>query len=61
MTENPQNAHDWNEIWKHFNRMQKRVMADKTTRKEFFAQSEEERMSFYRWMQQQCGSYACYI
>ena len=55
------NAKEWQEIWKHFNRMQKRVMADKTTHKEFFAESEEERISFYNWMQRQCGSFACYI
>ena len=61
MTENPQNAHDWNQIWKHFNRMQKSVMATKTTRQEFFAESEKERMDFYRWLQRQCGQMACWM
>lgn len=51
---------DWNKIWRHFDRMQS-IMADKTTRSEFFAQSEEERMEFYLWLQRQCGQYACYI
>jgi len=52
---------DWESIWKHFNRMQVRIMADLTTREEFFAQPEEERLEFYSWMQRQCGQYACYI
>jgi len=52
---------NWEQIWKHFNRMQKRVMATKTTKKEFFAESEAERLDFYNWMQQQCGEYACWM
>ncbi len=61
MTETMKTKQEWNEIWKHFNRMQKRVMVDKITRKEFFEGCEEERMDFYKWMQLQCGSFACYI
>ena len=52
---------EWNRIWSHFNRMQKSVMDTKTTKKEFMAKSEKERMDFYNWMQQQCGQYACYM
>ena len=52
---------EWKRIWDHFNRMQKRVMADKTTKKEFFAESEEERIKFYEWMQKQCGEYSCWM
>jgi len=52
---------EWNRIWSHFNRMQKRVMADKTTKKEFMAESEADRQEFYEWMQRQCGSYSCYM
>ena len=52
---------EWNTIWTHFNRMQKRVMADITTREEFFEQPEEERLEFYDWMQKQCGEYACWM
>ena len=52
---------DWNAIWKHFNRMQKRVMATKTTKKEFMAQPESERLDYYNWLQKQCGGFACYI
>lgn len=59
-TSNPATKTDWEAVWAHFNRMQKRVMADKTTKKEFFAESESERMDFYRWMQQQCGEYSCW-
>jgi hypothetical protein len=52
---------DWDKIWEHFNRMQKRVMSDMTTKEEFFAQPEYERMEFYEWMQRQCGQYACWL
>ncbi len=52
---------EWNRIWQHFNRMQQRVMADKTTREEFMAMPEGERMDFYGWLQGQCGEYACWI
>ena len=51
----------WDRIWRHFNRMQRRVMATKTSRLEFFAQPEDERMAFYEWLQQQCGGYSCYM
>jgi hypothetical protein len=59
--ENPTTVQDWNEVWKHFNRMQRRIMADKTSKSEFFAQPESERLEYYRWMQQQCGEYACWM
>ena len=52
---------EWTKVWNHFNRMQKRVMADKTTKAEFFAEPEEARMEFYRWLQNQCGEYACWM
>ncbi len=52
---------DWNKIWSHFNRMQKRVMADKTTKKEFMAQPESERIDFYNWLQKQCGEYSAWM
>ena len=52
---------EWEHIWQHFNRMQDRVMADKTTREQFFAQPAEERMEFYNWLQSQCGQFACYV
>lgn len=52
---------EWSEIWSHFNRLQKRVMANKTTKAEFFTQSPEERIKFYEWMMKQCGEYACYM
>lgn len=52
---------EWEEIWQHFNRMQNRVMYDKTTKKEFFEQPEDERIDFYNWMKKQCGEYACWI
>lgn len=61
MTENPQTKHDWNNIWSHFNRMQKRVMYDKTTKKEFFSQPRAERLEFYNWLQKQCGEHACFM
>jgi len=54
-------AYEWETIWQHFNRMQKRVMADKTSKKEFFAEPEKDRLEFYRWMQRQCGQYACFM
>ena len=41
--------------------MQKRVMADKTTKKEFFAESEQNRLEFYAWLQKQCGEYSAWI
>jgi hypothetical protein len=53
--------HDWNEIWKHFNRLQKRMMATKTTRREFFEQPEDERLDFYNWIQRQAGEYSCWM
>lgn len=54
---------EWNEIWKHFNRMQKRVLCPecRLTEEEFFEEPEQERLDFYQWMQDQCGQYACYI
>ena len=52
---------EWDRIWRHFDRMQKRVMATKTSKEEFFAQPEDERMAFYEWLQQQCGGYSCYM
>ena len=61
MTMNPVTEQDWFELWKHFNRLQKRVMADKTTKKEFFAQPPKERLEFYQWMQNQCGSNALWM
>ena len=54
-------ATDWHAIWKHFNRMQKRVMADKTTKKEFMAEPEADRIEFYQWMQKQCGEYSAWM
>jgi len=52
---------DWEEIWQHFDQMQQRAMHDKTTRDEFFEQPEDERLEFYRWLQDQAGEYACYM
>ena len=52
---------DWNNIWLHFNRMQKRVMEDKVTKKEFMAEPEDDRMEFYHWMEKQCGEYSCWM
>ena len=54
---------DWENIWQHFNRMQVKVMCQESliTRKDFFAETEEERISFYNWMQQQVVEYACYV
>ena len=52
---------EWNTIWSHFNRMQKRVMADKTTKAEFMAEPESDRLEFYEWMQKQCGQYSCWM
>ena len=46
------------EQWQHFDRMQQRVMADITTRDEYFSQPEKEQNEFYRWMIKQCGEYA---
>ena len=51
----------WRQLWEHFDRMQRRVMHDKTTRAEFFAQPATERLDFYHWLRVQCGSYADYI
>ena len=48
-------------MWSHFDRMQRRVMADKTTNREFFAEPEAERLTFYNWMKQQCGELACWM
>ena len=54
---------EWEEIWRHFNRLQKRVMASEsiTTKREFFEEPAQERLDFYQWMQTQCGQYSCYI
>lgn len=52
---------DWKGIWSHFNRMQKRVMADKTSKSEFFAEPIDERLRFYDWLQSQCGEYSCWM
>ena len=49
---------DWPEIWEHFNRMQQRIMDSITTKEEFLAESELDRMDFYNWMKNQCGEYA---
>lgn len=49
------------QIWHHFDRMQQRIMVDKITKEEFFEQPEDERMEFYRWMQDQCGEIACWV
>jgi len=54
-------ARDWNDIWNHFNRMQKRVMADTITKKEFLAEPIADRLSFYSWMQKQCGEYSAWM
>ena len=54
-------AQEWNRIWSHFNRMQKSVMATKTTKKEFMAESETERLAFYEWIQRQCGEMSCWM
>ena len=53
--------HDWEAIWQHFDRMQKRVMATTTTRERFFDEPELDRLEFYQWMQVQCGSNACWM
>ena len=50
-------THDWEQIWQHFDRMQQRIMATKTTRDEFFEQPEDERMDFYNWLKNQAGDY----
>ena len=52
---------NWENIWQHFDRMQQRVMADKTTKEEFFSQPESERLEFYNWIQKQCGEFAAYM
>jgi len=52
---------DWEKVWSHFNRMQKKIMYDITSRADFFAESESDRIEFYNWMQNQCGQYACYM
>ena len=52
---------NWTKTWQHFNRMQKRVMADKTTKKDFFSQPEQERWDSYQWLQNQCGEYSCWM
>lgn len=56
-----ENYINWEDIWSHFDRMQQKVMADITSREEFFAESEKKRMEFYDWMMCQCGEYACYM
>ncbi len=61
MTNDAKTREDWAKIWAHFNRLQKRVMATETTRKEFFAQSETDRLEFYSWVQNQCGAYSCWM
>ena len=48
-------------MWNNFNMMQKKVMSDKTTKREFFAQSEADRTDFYNWMKKQCGGFSCYL
>ena len=52
---------EWEKIWQHFNRMQLRIMDDITTKEQFFSESEESRLEFYNWMQDQCGQYACFM
>jgi len=50
-----------NLLWSNFNTMQKKVMATKTTKREFFAQDEAARNDFYIWMKKQYGGNSCYI
>jgi len=45
-----------NLLWNNFNTMQKRVMSGRTTKREFFAQSEADRNDFYNWMRKQCSN-----
>ena len=49
--------HDWERIWQHFDSMQQRVMHTMTTRHQFFAEPEDERMYFYYWMTRQCNDH----
>ena len=45
-------------IWGHLNRMQKRVMAadSQVTRTQFAESTHAEKIEYYEWMRQQCGS-----
>jgi hypothetical protein len=61
MSDELKTPEEWQTIWLHFNRMQKRVMGSLTTRKEFFAESEVDRLDFYNWMQIQCGAYSTWM
>lgn len=58
MLDKPTSKKEWNEVWKHFNRIQKRVMSTKTSKAEFFAESEDERWDFYCWICKQCPNCA---
>jgi hypothetical protein len=46
---------NWEKMWSRFNRIQKSVMTSDsmTTKEEFFAESEGERLKFYNWMMNQ--------
>ena len=52
---------DWDGSWEHFDRLQQRIMADKTSREDFFAESVDERLKFYEWMQTQAGEFSCHM
>ena len=52
---------DWDVIWEHFDRLQQRIMAYETSREDFFAESVDERLKFYEWMQTQAGEFSCHM
>ena len=47
--------------WDHFDRMQKQVMANITTKDAFYAQPDTRQFEFYQWMMNQCGEHACFL
>jgi hypothetical protein len=53
-------VHDWQGIWEHFDRLQKRIMGDQTTQAEFMAEPIADRLEYYQWMQNQFGPNSCF-
>ena len=43
------------EQWRHFDSIQRRVMADVISRDEYFSQPEKELDDFYKWILSQCS------
>ena len=43
------------EQWRHFDSIQRRVMADVISRDEYFSQPEKEQDDFYKWILNQCS------